>query len=570
MLHASYYFSTIADLRSIQRVRMMLGVVHISDITSANGTRLDKQMLDTNVHQKVKNTYDWPSKHHVNAKDISIWRKLLNYIFPLETKSLPIPLGNWNTMTTEQWLNSWDFFITPNKEFLYQNHGNSIWSRFLLIPNSHRSYYTQPYNLHIAPSDVLERATVSLHNNRFIVASSSPPHTTSISTAPSLQFDKITLQQPKIKRFMNHLISTPITASLLYHILHGSAVGVSDGSYYPDTNVGACAWIVSTPDGSEYISGGGLLPGSPSEQNAYRSELGGQVGLAAFITALELPEESNPSITIACDGKSALSKINQPRMKVHCKDKQADLISILSDLWSNSPFSIVKQHVYGHQDEIGRPLTILEKLNCYMDQRAKQIANLQMLTNTNHVFSPTSLGFATIQHKKSIISSKIQQSLYASITRDNFLSWISSKPSFALDISQHDIHWPSFEHARKNTSIPINLFITKWISGFTASGKYMVRFKQRQHATCPGCPHPVEDLLHILTCPNKDTQAYRQDLLQDLKKWLHSSQTHPSIESFITKGLSQWFKTLHSFIPSKLPLYIIYQIFKIHYPSNRI
>ena len=117
MLHASYYFSTIADLRSIQRVRMMLGVVHISDITSANGTRLDKQMLDTNVQQKVKNTYDWPSKHHVNAKDISIWRKLLNYIFPLETKSLPIPLGNWNTMTTEQWLNSWDFSLLQIKNF---------------------------------------------------------------------------------------------------------------------------------------------------------------------------------------------------------------------------------------------------------------------------------------------------------------------------------------------------------------------------------------------------------------------------------------------------------------------
>ena len=82
------------------------------------------------------------------------------------------------------------------------------------------------------------------------------------------------------------------------------------------------------------------------------------------------------------------------------------------------------------------------------------------------------------------------------------------------------------------------------MSGFTASDKYMVRLKQRQHATCPGCTHPTEDLLHILTCPNKDTKSHRHKLLRDLKQWLHSSQTHPFITSFVIKGLSQRFRNL--------------------------
>ena len=44
-------------------------------------------------------------------------------------------------------------------------------------------------------------------------------------------------------------------------IIDGSALAVSDGSYYPTEEVAACAWTVSTPDGKEHVEGGGMLPG---------------------------------------------------------------------------------------------------------------------------------------------------------------------------------------------------------------------------------------------------------------------------------------------------------------------
>ena len=40
-------------------------------------------------------------------------------------------------------------------------------------------------------------------------------------------------------------------------------------------NTGACAWIISTPDGKEWIQGIGVVPGEAEEQNSYRSELSG-------------------------------------------------------------------------------------------------------------------------------------------------------------------------------------------------------------------------------------------------------------------------------------------------------
>ena len=36
---------------------------------------------------------------------------------------------------------------------------------------------------------------------------------------------------------------------------------VSDGSYYPLAEVGACSWTISTPDGKERVQGGGVISG---------------------------------------------------------------------------------------------------------------------------------------------------------------------------------------------------------------------------------------------------------------------------------------------------------------------
>ena len=66
-------------------------------------------------------------------------------------------------------------------------------------------------------------------------------------------------------------------------------VGVSDGSYFPQEQIGSCAWILASLDGSEWIEGGGIIPGPKQEQSSYRSELGGQTGLSLACSDLIFP-----------------------------------------------------------------------------------------------------------------------------------------------------------------------------------------------------------------------------------------------------------------------------------------
>jgi hypothetical protein len=53
--------------------------------------------------------------------------------------------------------------------------------------------------------------------------------------------------------------------------------------------------------------------------------------------------------------------------------KHVDLLTGLIDLWANLPMKARLEHELEHQDDVGRPLTVLERINVRMDSTAKTI-----------------------------------------------------------------------------------------------------------------------------------------------------------------------------------------------------
>ena len=90
--------------------------------------------------------------------------------------------------------------------------------------------------------------------------------------------------------------------------------------------------------------------------------------------------------------------------------------------------------------------------------------------------------------------------------------------------------------------MPTQAFITKWLSEDTATGRVMVRRRQRQYSFYPRCQAPDEHLLHILTCPHTSTRDLHLNIIQNLHQWLSKAKTYPDITSFFTLGLTQWFR----------------------------
>ena len=120
---------------------------------------------------------------------------------------------------------------------------------------------------------------------------------------------------------MSRLDSSPSTSYLKRSLREGTVIVISDGSYFPRYNIGSCAWILSTPDGKEWIEGGGVILGVLHEQNSYRNELGGQLGIISFINMIILPY-SKYHITTVCDGLAALKSVGIDVEYIKCKRKK--------------------------------------------------------------------------------------------------------------------------------------------------------------------------------------------------------------------------------------------------------
>ena len=266
-----------------------------------------------------------------------------------------------------------------------------------------------------------------LQNTYDIPALATPPE-------PTFNIGPFTFQDVTSICFFNRLIHSDSLESLYQHIINGTALAVSDGSFFPSHHIGACGWIVSTPDLSEWIQGGCIISGTLDTHSAYRAELGGLTGVALFFHSIIIPELDNVKQSIYCDCLSALKNITTSPEYIKSSIQHMDLVSIISALWSSSKFYPTPIHVKAHQDtsynrHLLPPAT---QLNCAMDTFAKQIALHAILhTNINPPSLTSPLGFGTITCHSQTIHSKLQHSLYNSITHHNFISY--SSKMFDLD-----------------------------------------------------------------------------------------------------------------------------------------
>ena len=538
-------FSNSTDLKAINRVRCQFGVVHVSEIIQADGRRLDSRYLKKYSSIIIRNSFNWQKKHHVNTSDMCLWRRLLKWIFPSEYNSLLSPLLAWSSNI--DWLGSWDWFVSRDLEFLFHQYSPGCWHRHVKVPSHHHSYYLEFLAFEGDPDGEVLRASITKRANGIsLLHSSSSSSQISLPTDLEHIFDAISLLPPQIPWFTKHMHATSSTVLLKESILAGTAIAVSDGSFFPLQKVGSCAWVVSSPDGSEWISGGGIIPGEPEDQNSYRSELGGQLGVISALISMDIdvPSSAQTPITTYCDGISALNTVLLPSSAIKARHKHADLISITASLWSSSPFKASTKHVRGHQDNLARALTVPEHLNCKMDALAKRIALYQITSpQLLQIFPSTSHGIGTIFCKGHRVSSNVQKSLYDNILHQKLLQYLSHKLQVPPFILHKQINWLVLARARRECKNSMNIFITKWFSDTAPTGLVLLRRKQRVSSSCPLCDHPTEDFTHILQCQSPTATQCKYDLLQELRCWMDAVDTHPDILQFIFDGLSSWFSS---------------------------
>ena len=256
---ANNYFSN-TELSAINRVRSFHEIVNISDICEADGKTLHPLFMEKVKYNFQSNDYKWPIKHNVLKSDYTIWNKLLKRVFCGGNDQLEVPLGNW---THDQiWKDNWQWFISTDKKYLYQKMNDGKWYRYLQKPHLHRLYFSRTSVLSDMPNVNILRSSVAKQKGGWFLKNYSRKYETNVKDQERmLTIGKLIFKYPQVNWFLSHLSSSCNTEILLECIKNGVALAVSDGSFFPLEEVGSCAWIFSTPDGKEWIWGGGVVPG---------------------------------------------------------------------------------------------------------------------------------------------------------------------------------------------------------------------------------------------------------------------------------------------------------------------
>lgn len=116
---------------------------------------------------------------------------------------------------------------------------------------------------------------------------------------------------------------------------------------------------------------------------------------------------------------------------------------------------------------------------------AKRIVVDHLWSTSSHHVAPTLLEFGTILCGDELIASQVQQSLYTCIFHTKLVKWYSRIRDIPLSLLRKQVSWRVFGKARNEGRTGLNTFMTKYISGNTATWKVMRMKKKIRHSNCP-------------------------------------------------------------------------------------
>jgi hypothetical protein len=553
IMEAAYAYTTDKQtLISINCVRMALNVMCISDIATADGRRVDSTWMRALDTYPCRNDYKWPRLHHATSEDWRRWRRWLSSITRDQTRELLQPLGEW-FCARHTWVANWDSFCTLNEEILYiRSQTSTSWARHIVQPNQrrrHKRYFTEYLRCSGPPEDPSGLKRVSYRPTRTyieVLSSSQPPnhwtpHATLDNTWGPYEISWDTLST-KIQRLLQpcFLDSTRDLGKLFRDFARGTAVAVSDGSYLPDRQSAAAAWIIESACGTQWIMGSLVVPGSRDCYSSYRSELTGLLAISIIMKLLSGGCPQPRHVLVGCDGKAALQALSLNKDEVTSNTTHLDLISTIIDLWNSCTMKPYPIHIRGHQDESQASLTRLEKMNVLVDKLAKMTAEVQEVQSPN--IDIPFMGMKQLTQTGTHITGCIYQSIYSSIVDSYICQYFETRLLSPL-CTMDNTAFLALQHARSTSPLYMIKFMSKWWSNTLPTGKVMQRRQQRVFNRCPRCNDWGEDRLHILLCWDGRANIIRKRYMDTLQHLLTTTHTHSEIVCFIMEGLYTFFRS---------------------------
>ena len=528
---------TTKELQTANKCRMFLHIFLLSDMMTGNGLEISYNTWNGIAdYINRSSSITWPNIAEPSSSMWETWREILTKtLCTIQVKKLDKPLAKWYIVP-----DNWTFFLHQLDDNLYsKNNKNQYFvheqlnlskRRRLFSPNAH--YINSIDTKLLAPTTIYSVNNIIHHEGKASMSTDSQPSTLA--------------NQHSYKQWLfPHLDKYVSPDTIIEHINHGTAIAVTDGSYYESHSYGTAAWCIASPSFQILTEGKSIVPGIASIHNSFRSEI---VGILAILTVLDTFDKTqlapSASIEIICDNEKALHVFsNWSCDKMTPKHKNADILSALLRLRDTLPIKFKTTHVYSHQDkEIPEHLLPPKvQLNIKMDRIAKSYA-LQLINTSQPQFSYNRhyAAFLHCQWRNEVILHNAFNELYQHISHEKIQHyWINNRKR----VESEDIKSIDYGALHKGMkSLPMNLrkFASKWSSEFLATGKNMTRWNLRHAGYCPFCTKPNENTKHILLCKHFESLQGWNECLATYISFLQKIDTCHHIIFAIHEELTAW------------------------------
>ena len=510
------------DLRTINKIRLHLQLLFLSDVVTISGKRLLPQLRQRKTYRK--SNLQWP-RQVWKRKWNPLWNKVCNF---LQRYSSGIYLGKWQQryFSCEAEIHSSQKYLRFQQSMYAYEPTTSKQQKFSLSTNVEHSAINQQ---EFFPADIY------IWKNYIVMVS----------------FDCIKVLPYQIQVYCPNLrneyylfggFSRVNEQPILDAILANKAKMCADGSV--KGGKGAFAYCLAS-SGSNILFSQHAPVHSFEPITSTRAELMGLLACVRYLNyiAKKFNIVENKFVLITADNieaiKSPLRDLSSTKTTFI---PDGDIIRELQYWVKISVFRLKFQHVRGHQDNNlpFHELSPLAKLNVCMDKLAKSYftspINSPPQSNKTPVFIQDKL---SIKSMYDVITSRFATNIVQQHIGTN--AEIQFQKTFCITHQDLlEIDWTSFKYFMRSKRGQERFHLVKCIH---KQWPVMYRnhiWKQSPSPMCTLCSDSVETCDHVMMCKNTQMILHRKQALRTLKSSLYELQTYPLIVKQIMRILHQW------------------------------
>jgi hypothetical protein len=456
------------------------------------------------------------------------------------SKRIRVPLGAWFEPPTYQWR----WFYVAEEARLYHREG-LLWRVFSKTSTRSTRNATTQYKKggveNKLPSSG-RRATVTRQGD--IARMSGVERTLQSTPEPAvrrnLSLEERVLSLPTADQWaIKEFFSIDDGRNVAAAIIQGTAKAVSDGSFKDE--FGTSAFVVIGSDNSLRVGGVNAVPGSPQEKSPYRAELVGISGVISIVKCVcEQYDIQAGTIEMGLDGEQAMKAAFED-WPLNPAQPDFDLLSDIRAKLAKSKITWKWRWIRGHQDD-NKAFKDLDKWaqwNTEVDNIAK--AYWVHLVEAKEEAGPQKFGDEgwCLWSGSAKLSRASKSGLYSHVHNKRILAYWTQKERLTASMIQN-IDWNLCARAMLGVPFGRRRWVTKHAVGMCGVGKFMLRWKQQNHAECPRCGIAVEDSRHVTRCQDGRAIVAWLAALDSLDLWMRKSKAYDGIRIGLLLRLKEW------------------------------